>query len=345
MKLTWKQIEPFVHSPDPKARVVLVYGPDDGLMRERAKLIGQKIVPDLKDPFNVITLTNAELNDDPARLNDEANAFSMMGGARLIRIEGGTDKITTIIKSYLDNPSAENLVIIEAGELTTRSSLRKACEAAKNAAALPCYIEDERGVSQLIRESASAENMRIDNDAVQFLASNIAGDRARVRGEINKLMTYMGVGANDQDGTAKVITLTDVQACCGDIGASSLDEFIYAVAGSNPETALSAFTQLLGEGVPLIVMLRSLQGHFKKLHFTRAQMSTGMDISQAVKTLQPPIFFKQEAAFKGQAHKWDMPKLNRILKRLNDLEAQTKQSGASVETLCSQAFLSISATR
>ena len=53
MKLTWKQIEPFVKSPDPAARVVLVYGPDDGLMRERAKLMGQTIVADLNDPFKL----------------------------------------------------------------------------------------------------------------------------------------------------------------------------------------------------------------------------------------------------------------------------------------------------
>ena len=46
MKLTWKQIDPFLKSPDPKARVVLVYGPDDGLMRERAIMIAKTVTPD-----------------------------------------------------------------------------------------------------------------------------------------------------------------------------------------------------------------------------------------------------------------------------------------------------------
>ena len=65
MKLTWKQIEPFVKSPDPKARVVLIYGPDDGLMRERAKTIGKTVTEDLDDPFNVATLTTDLLAEDP----------------------------------------------------------------------------------------------------------------------------------------------------------------------------------------------------------------------------------------------------------------------------------------
>jgi DNA polymerase-3 subunit delta len=33
MKLTFKQIEPFVKNPDRAARVILVYGPDQGLIR------------------------------------------------------------------------------------------------------------------------------------------------------------------------------------------------------------------------------------------------------------------------------------------------------------------------
>ena len=338
MKLTWKQIEPFVKSPDPKARVVLVYGPDDGLMRERAKLIGKTIAPDLNDPFNVITLTTDQINEDPARLSDEAKAFSMMGGSRLIRIEGGADKLTPTIKEYLEEPSDENLVVIEAGELSTRSSLRKLCESAKNAAALPCYVEDERGVSQVIRQSLQDENLRIDADALNWLAANIAGDRGRVRGEINKLITYMGDDKNN-------VTIDDVQACCGEAGAGSIENLIYAVAGANPKTAITTYNQLLGDGVPVIVILRSLQNHFKRLHYVQAMMQDGKNTEQAVKSLQPPIFFKYESAFKGQINRWNKPKIDRVLSRLNELEAQTKQTGMPVETLCSQALLSLSSMR
>lgn len=338
MKLTWKQIEPFVKSPDPKARVVLVYGPDDGLMRERAKLIGKTIVEDLNDPFNVITLTTDQINEDPARLSDEAKAFSMMGGSRLIRIEGGADKLTPTIKEYLEEPSDENLVVIEAGELSTRSSLRKLCESAKNAAAVPCYVEDERGVSQVIRQSLQDENLRIDTDALNWLAANIAGDRGRVRGEINKLITYMGDNKNN-------VTIDDVQACCGEAGAGSIENLIYAVAGANPKTAITTYNQLLGDGIPVIVILRSLQNHFKRLHYVQAIMQDGKNIEQAVKSLQPPIFFKYESAFKGQVNRWNKPKIDRVLSRLNELEAQTKQTGMPVETLCSQALLSLSSMR
>ena len=338
MKLTWKQIDPFLKNPDPKARVVLIYGPDDGLMRERAQMIGKHIVSDLNDPFNVTTLNSDILLEDPARLSDEANAISMMGGNRLIRIESGSDKITTTIKAYLENASDENLVVIEAGELGTRSSLRKLCEKEKNAAALPCYVEDERGIGNLIQQMTSEAGYRINADASHWLAANIAGDRQRARGEIDKLITYMG-------NISKNITLEDVQASCGNSGAGSLDDLTYAVAGSQPDKAMASFKRLLQEGTPEIVILRTLQNHFKKLHYTNSLIASGKRTEEAIKSLQPPIFFKFESAFKAQINKWKGPKLDIVLKRLYDLEAQTKQTGAPVETLCTQAILAISAMK
>ncbi|MAZ76514.1 MAG: DNA polymerase III subunit delta, partial [Micavibrio sp.] len=141
------------------------------------------------------------------------------------------------------------------------------------------------------------------------------------------------------------VTIADVQACCGEAGASSLENLIYAIAGGKPQTAMTAYQQLLSEGVAVIAMLRSVQNHFKKLHYTQALISDGKNLEQAVKSLQPPIFFKQESAFKAQVSKWEMPKINKVLDRLNDLEAQTKQTGTPVETLCSQAFLSSSSMK
>lgn len=338
MKLAWKAIEPFVKKPDPKARVILIYGPDNGLMRERSKIIGKTIIPDLNDPFNAVTLTTDILGEDPARLTDEANAMSMMGGARLIKIENGGDKLTALLKEYLTTPSDENLIIIEAGELGPRSSLRQLCEKAKNAAALPCYVEDERSVSGLIRDVLNEAGFRIEHEAQAMLAANIAGDRAKARNELEKLITYMG-------DTSKNITVKDVQASTGDIGVSSLETLIYATAGSNPKGALAAFNRLIKEGVAEIVILRSLQNHFKRLHYTNTLIQAGTPADQAVKSLQPPLFFKVESAFKAQVNKWKGPKLDMILQKLTELEAETKKTGTPVQTLCSQAILSISMMR
>lgn len=338
MKLQYRQIEQFVQKPDKAARMILIYGPDTGLVSERAKIIGKTVVADLNDPFNVAALTTEQLLDDPARLSDEANAMSMMGGDRLIRIENGGDKLTTLLKKYLEAPGDHALVVVQAGELGPRSSLRMLCEKAKNAAAVPCYVEDERDLSRLIRESLQGQNIGIERDAVAWLAANISGDRAKVRSELEKLITYKGAEKTP-------VSLRDVQEACGAAGAQTYDDLVYAVASRNTAAALKAYTTLTEEGVNFVVILRTLQNHFRRLHLIKARMMNGESEEQAIKALTPPLFFKLVPAFTAQLRSWSLPALDQTLSKLAALEAQCKQTGMPVETLCAQAILSISKTR
>ena len=85
MKLTGQAIEKFLSRPDPAVRAVVVFGGDEGLVRERAAQLGRTVVPDLNDPFQVTVLTNDAVASDPALLADEACSMSLMGGRRLDR--------------------------------------------------------------------------------------------------------------------------------------------------------------------------------------------------------------------------------------------------------------------
>lgn len=337
MKLAFRDIENFVRAPDKRARAILIYGPDSGLVRERARAIGGTVVQDLNDPFNAATLSADQIADDPARLFDEAASMSMMGGARLIRVEDATDKIAPVLKDYLANPSPHNLIVLEAGGLGPRSPLRLLCEKSDAAAALPCYVDEGRDLETLIRETLTKAGYAPERDAVSFLAANTGGDRAKVRGELEKLITYMG---EDQKGAR--VTLSDAMASCGEAGARGLDDLAYAAAGAQPGIALATYNQLIQEGVPIIVILRTLQGHFRRLHLTRARMDNGQSAEDAMKSLNPPIFFKQQAAFKAQAGKWTQKSCLQILDRLAQIEAQCKKTGTPDETLCAQALLAIS---
>ena len=335
MKLPFKQIEPFVRSPDPKARVVLVYGPDSGLMKERAAIIGKSIVPDLNDPFNAVTLSADKLIEDPARLMDEAMAMSMLGGARLIRIEDAADSLSPLLKDYLQNPSEQNLVIIEAGELGPKSALRLLAEKAANAVALPCYVEDERDLTAIIRDTLREAQLSIEPDAMGLLASGLVGDRLRARNELDKLIIYKGAEKS-------AVTIDDVQECIGGAGAQTLDKFVYSVTGSKSDVALESFQILVQEGVPLIVILRSLQSHLRRLHFVKARIERGEVLEIVMKSLQPPVFWKQEDMFKSQIRSWSLPGLARTLQKISELEANCKKTGVPDTTLTAQALLSIS---
>ena len=346
MKITPKQIEGFIKNPDANARVILVYGADHGLVQERVQRLALHLVEDINDPFNAVHLQAGELSDDPARLEDEARAISMMGGARLIRVSNAGDGLTQGLKNYLAAPSTENLVLIEADNLSPKSSLRQLCEKSANAATLACYIEDAHEITGLIQSVLNHAGYAIDRDAVQWLATHITGDRGRIRAELDKLITYMGPAADYQgiDGPAisrqlGTVNLADVQACCGAGGAEALDNLVYAYAGGYKTHALQAYDRLLAEGLPTIAILRALQNHFRRLHIVRTHIDNGTALDAAMKQLKPPVFFKRKQAFERHLKRYSAAQLLQEHKRFQDIEKRAKQTGAPDITILGQRLL------
>ena len=115
MKLAAGRVEAFLRRPAPEIRAILLYGPDAGLVRERANALGQLIAPDPHDPFRVADLTGATLTADPARLFDEAAQISLMGGQRLVRVREFGDAQSAVFARFLANPPGDGLVVADAG--------------------------------------------------------------------------------------------------------------------------------------------------------------------------------------------------------------------------------------
>src|SRR6516162_6591594 len=102
MKLAPSRIAAFLQRPDPETRAVLLYGPDAGLVRERAETIARSVCPDLKDPFRVADLGAAVLAADPARLADEAAQLSLTGSRRVVRVRGAGDTLGKLFAEFLE---------------------------------------------------------------------------------------------------------------------------------------------------------------------------------------------------------------------------------------------------
>ncbi|MBU6235630.1 MAG: DNA polymerase III subunit delta [Alphaproteobacteria bacterium] len=333
MKLGFRDIEGFVKKPTPAARVIVVYGPDQGLVVERAQTIAKTQTPDLSDPFNVAMLTGDQIVDDPARLSDEAFAQSLMGGNRLVYIREGGDSLSPVLKDYLKAPSPHTLVVIEGGELGTKSSLRALAEKADNAAAVPCYVEDERDLTRLIQSEVQNAGFTIDRDAMATLAGSLVGDRRVARGELEKLLTYKIGDSN------KAITLADVEACSGDVRSRTFDELVNAVGMGDVPRMAASLAALTRENTAPVTIIRTVQNHFRRLYQAQLKMEAGTDPKAAMKSLNPPVFFKYEDAFIAQTRRWPRGKIELFLNALNNTEAQTKQTGIPAETITAQLLL------
>ena len=318
-------------------RVILVYGSDAGLVRERVMMLARQAVPDLQDPFRVALLTSAMITEDSARLFDEMSSLSLGGGRRLIRLQNPGETIAPYLAKLLaDMPQSDSLLLIEAGDLDKRSKLRAACEGESPfSCAIPCYIEDNAARQRTITEILTTEDIRAARDCVAILADIRPPDRLAMRSELEKFALYVGKG--------KVATIEDVHACVQDAGAAELDDFIFAIGAGETARAMNLIDRLFAEQTAPVAILRAAQRHFLRLQWARAQMDQGVAPADAVKRLQPPVFWKYEGAMVSQLRRWSCARTEQALRRLYDAEAAVKRTGTPDEALCAQVLLGLAA--
>src|SRR6195952_2202107 len=145
--LKGRDIDAFLARPDAGRPIILLYGPDAGLVRERADALLASAVDDPHDPFSLVRLDGDELSAEPSRLVEEAMTIPLFGGRRAIRVRAGSRSFASGVDTLAEAPLKDCRIVIEAGELRPESPLRKACERAKTAGAIACYPHGQRDLA------------------------------------------------------------------------------------------------------------------------------------------------------------------------------------------------------
>ena len=343
MKLTGARANKFVSSPQANIIGVLLFGPDRGLVKERGGLLTRKYLPNPDDAFAATVLTADDLTGDPAKLADEMSALSMFGDARLVRLrldhERNGAAIAKIIKGFDTDPSkCEAKLIVEAGDLSPRSAVRKAFEAAGNFASIGCYTANTADLSNLVRTSLNELSIGIDNDALALWTPLLEGDYAMARGEIEKMTLYKGYGAEPG---AKV-TMADIRTLAAGGQSVSIDDIIMGAMSGNVSDCDASFRRAVAGKMNSAVILRSLQRHIGRLLEASANMDSGESAEGALRSLRPPVFRMQERAFLSQLRIWPSSMLRRALSQSLEAEKQLKTAGAPVDAITGRLLLALS---
>src|SRR5882672_11169582 len=245
--LRGKEIDAFLARPDAGRPIILLYGPDSGLVRERAEALLASAVDDPNDPFSLVRLDGDELSADPSRLVDEAMTVPLFGGRRAIRVRAGSRSFASGVDTLADSPLKDCRIVIEAGELRPESPLRKACERAKTAVAIGCYPDGERDLAKLIDDELRASQLRIAPDARAALVTLLGGDRQASRNELKKLTLYAhGEGE---------VTLDDVMAVVADASELKLDPIVDGAFAGNAAIVETEFNKAMTAGTyPGVIM-------------------------------------------------------------------------------------------
>ena len=326
--------------PDPAWRLFLIYGPDTGLVSERAAALARANVDDANDAFQLVRMSGDDIASDPLKLVDEANTIGLFGGRRAIRVSATGKLLTAAVEPLLAMPSRDAIVIIEAGDLQRSNPLRVACEKARSALAVPCYSDGARDLGSLIDEMLRAAGKTIDRVNRDHLAGLLGGDRQTSRREIEKLLLYVGADP--------AVLSEHIEAVVGDTAQREQAALVDAVfAGRLPALDL-AYAKLSGEGLDPGVMLGAVLRQALTLLKSRQSVDAGRGVKDVVATMRLP--FPRIPAMEAALSAWTTPKLTEAIALLGAATLAVRRDGdiarpAAVRTLWTLARLGRSGAR
>ena len=327
-------VERFMARPDPAKPIILVYGPDLGLVRERAEALIRGAVDDPGDPFALARIDGDTLAETPERLVEEAHTVPLFGGRRAVSVRtDGRNVVAAVERVLAAPPAADCRIVVEAGELRRSAPLRTLCERAANAVALPCYADDGRAVDRLIDEELRDAGMSIAPDARAMLNGLIGGDRRASRSEIRKLALYA-------HGKSR-IEADDVLAVVADATTPAVEAVIDAAFAGRPADLEAGFTKARSSAVAVSTIALAALRQAATLHRLRVVIDAGTSVREAVDGVGPMLHFSRKPAMQAALSLWSTPRLARLIGQLGDAVLETRRQPRLAYPIMQRALLSI----
>ena len=315
-----RDAERYVAHPPEGVFLFLVYGPDAGMVRERALTIVSKRVDDRHDPFQFVEMNGDAVSADPLALLDEANTTPLFGGRRAILVETGAKSVAPAVSALISAPPADCAVVLTAGALKKDHALRKLVEGAKQGAAIECQPDAEPDLQALIDRSLREAGLVATPEARGLLLGALGEDRLMSRGELNKLALYM-------HGRERV-EAADVEAIVAHASSVASDRAVTAAFGGESASALDAY---FAQGGDASALLFGALRFAVALHRARLAMEREGGRSDAgVNVLKRAGFgFLHRALLDDQLKRWSTARLGALIEPLRAAQTRARANSAA----------------
>lgn len=309
-----QEVDRLIARPGDLTGVVLIFGPDAGLVAERGQALVKAATKGDSDPFSLVRLDGSDVAADPLRLVDEARTIGLFGGRRTIWVRDVNGRtlpgVSTALETLIAEPPDGALVVVEAGDLKKGTGLRKRVEEDRTARAIPCYADTARDLADLIAAETKAAGLEIDDDARQALLQLLGGDRRASRAEIEKLCLYAA-------GTGR-IRMADIEAIVGDVSVTAMDDAVDAALAGDLAGLDQALTRLMTAGTNPSVLAAAALRHVQMLARARAEIDAGQTAERVIDAVKPPIFFRRKPLVLQALSGWSTARLETAAQRVDE---------------------------
>src|SRR5581483_3399818 len=205
------------------------------------------------------------------------------------------------------------------------------CERAKNAAALPCYADEEPARERLIDEEMRAAGLKLSPEARAVLLPLIGGDRAASRSELRKLALYAR-GSTE-------VGVDDVVAVVSDASALAIEDIVDSAFAGRPADVETQFAKARTAGIAAGSLLFSAQRHLAQLHKWRLAIEEKSGFS--LDAVQPPLHFRRKALVEAALRVWTAARLGALMAEVADAALQARKNSTLGDTIAERALLTI----
>lgn len=285
--------------------------------------------------MGITDFTPEQLMEDEGLLATEMSSMGFFAEQKIVRIDAVIDDLLPQIQAVLHNTSLDNFLIVTGGELKPTSKIRKFFEGSKELVTLLCYKEDEVSLRAHIVQTLREEGIVADRDALDYLVTNLGEDKMITNNELQKIITYLG--------HEKELSFEDVAALLADSSELTLSDLASAVSARDNRKLEKNLARVAGQQIGGVAVLRMVAWHFERLLAARATVDSGQGIDFALKTLRPPVFFRDVPAFKQDLAKWKLQQLKAAMQSIYVAELAVKKGGLDENVICHHALIEIMA--
>jgi DNA polymerase-3 subunit delta len=254
----------YLARPDPARAGLLIFGADPmRVALKRQDAIAALIGPEGEAEMRLTRLAGSDLRKDAALLADAIKETGFFPGPRVAFAEEATDGATDAIAGALKAwAPGDAMIVVTAGNLTGKSSLKTLFEKHPNAICIGLY-DDPPTREEIEAELRKAGLSRLDPAAMADLAGLArALDPGDFRQTLEKLALYKW-----RDDSA--LTAADVAAVAPATIEAETDDLLHAVAGKETHAIGPLMRRLEGQGVTAVTICLTALRHFRALYVAR----------------------------------------------------------------------------
>jgi len=313
----------------------LIYGPNEGLVRENIDVIYKNFSRD--SDSEKIDINGKQLDDDISILNDEISTISLFNKKKFIILDTAKEKHVSIIEDALSLDFKNVCMVVKQDNLTKSSSIRKLYETSKIHFSLACYDDDIKALSSLIERFQKEHNITFDSNVKSFLLNNLSNDRMVIKNELEKILLSL----SEED---RRVDIEKLRYILHDSAHTDFQQINNSILFGNIEKGSKSLEKLFNLGTNPIAILKSFNNYIMRIRLTQVELSKGKQFDEAIKVLKPPVFWKEKSDFKRHCMMWPANVIESIINEVLSSEIKCMTNNVIAKEQCEKTLFGISST-